>query len=460
MYCRKCGTELPDESLFCSKCGTKILDYKAAETAKKEPKLIIGGIAFTVVILLVFALIIGKNAKKNDTVVATENEEYVVRESSEVETKANTEDTTEANDSITNKDSTNDDFPEITDGREIKVNFWNVYNVRYLYLEGSVIDIGTDAYVVGIDVTKSKYRPKIHKLSEKTPGLITGSSYLSDNNSIMLKNAYVDYYNEYLASLQPKIDEYYYYACEQFANEGNEKDYHKTDFYDYIPKQTVLHLNGKDYHILIESAQIEASDYVATNGANVPTYGKYNKCPKTVFIRCNAVIPENEYEEFNQVTGGLYEENFSADSTSAIDPEIYDKYIGYETTLSAKAGYSIEEYEEYLKHPEDYEITYYVEDVVEETEEVEETSQDENSTEISYSNLNGTYYDPTTFSVMKITFNGDGTGKVNFGNSRTDSATYTLEGNKVTMFLTNTTIDLTYDGEKLYDNSGSTYVKQ
>ena len=64
MYCRKCGTELPDESLFCSKCGTKILDYKAAETAKKEPKLIIGGIAFTVVILLVFALIIGKNAKK------------------------------------------------------------------------------------------------------------------------------------------------------------------------------------------------------------------------------------------------------------------------------------------------------------------------------------------------------------------------------------------------------------
>ena len=160
------------------------------------------------------------------------------------------------------------------------------------------------------------------------------------------------------------------------------------------------------------------------------------------------------------MTGGLYEENFSADSTSAIDSEIYDKYIGYETTLSAKAGYSIEEYEEYLKHPEDYEITYYVEDVVEETEEVEETSQDENSTEISYSNLNGTYYDPTTFSVMKITFNGDGTGKVNFGDSRTDSATYTLEGNKVTMFLTNTTIDLTYDGEKLYDNSGSTYVKQ
>ena len=26
MFCRKCGAELPDDSLFCNKCGEKVID--------------------------------------------------------------------------------------------------------------------------------------------------------------------------------------------------------------------------------------------------------------------------------------------------------------------------------------------------------------------------------------------------------------------------------------------------
>lgn len=38
MFCKKCGSEMPDESKFCSKCGYNYVEDRAANSNKSNKK--------------------------------------------------------------------------------------------------------------------------------------------------------------------------------------------------------------------------------------------------------------------------------------------------------------------------------------------------------------------------------------------------------------------------------------
>lgn len=88
-------------------------------------------------------------------------------------------------------------------------------------------------------------------------------------------------------------------------------------------------------------------------------------------------------------------------------------------------------------------------------QESEQTSENENQT-IPEIDLTGTWYDLTGYNTAEFTFNADGTGIVNRGDS-TDNFTYSLSGNTINVLLpynVNTTVTvgvncLYYGGSKL-----------
>lgn len=65
--------------------------------------------------------------------------------------------------------------------------------------------------------------------------------------------------------------------------------------------------------------------------------------------------------------------------------------------------------------------------------EAEQTAESRSQT-IPDIDLTGTWYDPTGYCTAEFTFNGDGTGTINWGNS-TDNLTYSLNGNTINVVL-------------------------
>lgn len=89
MFCRKCGTEIPNDSIFCLKCGTKVetLERKEQDDQEKEPepivaeepdralnkvevpavskdkKVVIYGILVAVLIIIILAVVFGNGRK-------------------------------------------------------------------------------------------------------------------------------------------------------------------------------------------------------------------------------------------------------------------------------------------------------------------------------------------------------------------------------------------------------------
>lgn len=99
--------------------------------------------------------------------------------------------------------------------------------------------------------------------------------------------------------------------------------------------------------------------------------------------------------------------------------------------------------------------------------EINTDSDSENSTEsvnntiadTPVTDLTGTWYDPTKYNTAEFTFNGDGTGSINWGSS-TDSYTYTIDGNNISCALENHTITITIASSDSLSYGGSKYIKK
>lgn len=90
--------------------------------------------------------------------------------------------------------------------------------------------------------------------------------------------------------------------------------------------------------------------------------------------------------------------------------------------------------------------------------EAEQTAESRSQT-IPDIDLTGTWYDPTGYCTAEFTFNGDGTGTINWGNS-TDNLTYSLNGNTINVVLPyNTDTTITVGTNCLY-YGGSRYIKK
>ena len=90
--------------------------------------------------------------------------------------------------------------------------------------------------------------------------------------------------------------------------------------------------------------------------------------------------------------------------------------------------------------------------------EIEQTSESSNQT-ITDIDLIGTWYDPTGYDVAEFTFNGDGTGTINWGNS-TDNLTYSLSGSTVNIVLPNNTDSTITVGINCLYHGGSKLIKK
>ena len=88
----------------------------------------------------------------------------------------------------------------------------------------------------------------------------------------------------------------------------------------------------------------------------------------------------------------------------------------------------------------------------------------DNTTEVSLftdpmTALTGTWYDPTKYNTAEFTFNGDGTGSINWGNS-TDRYTYTVDGNNISCSLESHTITITISSSDRLSYGGSKYIRK
>ena len=90
--------------------------------------------------------------------------------------------------------------------------------------------------------------------------------------------------------------------------------------------------------------------------------------------------------------------------------------------------------------------------------EIEQTSESSNQT-ITDIDLIGTWYDPTGYDAAEFTFNGDGTGTINWGNS-TDNLTYSLSGSTVNIVLPNNTNSTITIGNNCLYHGGSKLIKK
>ena len=90
--------------------------------------------------------------------------------------------------------------------------------------------------------------------------------------------------------------------------------------------------------------------------------------------------------------------------------------------------------------------------------EIEQTSESSNQT-ITDIDLIGTWYDPTGYDTAEFTFNGDGTGTINWGNS-TDNLTYSLSGSTVNIVLPNNTNSTITIGNNCLYHGGSKLIKK
>lgn len=90
--------------------------------------------------------------------------------------------------------------------------------------------------------------------------------------------------------------------------------------------------------------------------------------------------------------------------------------------------------------------------------EAEQTSESGNQTTPNI-DLAGTWYDPTGYNVAEFTFNGDGTGIINWGNS-TDNLTYSLSGNTINVLLPNNTDTTITVGVNCLYYGGSKLIKK
>ena len=486
MFCRKCGTELSDDMSFCPKCGNSILMLEnhinadkalVEENAKREKesvrkddktkkrnsnnnyKIILYILCSAIIIaaLIVGILLVNKSNNKSSGGELLDKEDNMnINETDSEQFDTNT------------NEISDDVLPEFADRHGFSVYFITKYNGKYLVIEEQKMDIYLDELYLSVGGTKNAHRAFIDSdyasVEEK-------NALLTDQNSIELKNAYVDYYNEYFASIQPKIDEFFLYVSDDFSKNKDLNNYHETPFIDNLPKQTVLRIKDKVFHINYDYAKIKSftfSDY--DDDPSVPSIenGSKRRVLTGIAIVCDAAMPEDECQALKKMIEELYEEDCSNDLDWTYDTDNFDKNIDYITTLTPQAKYPIDEYEEYLKVERGYDLGHKEWAQAEMKKKLNEANEDEvnegevnedNEQVIDGSELIGTYYDPTTFSVIKFTFDGDGTGKIDWG-SKSDSMTYALEGNQVIVYLKNTTYPLSYDGTNLYDDSGSTYVKK
>lgn len=64
MFCKKCGTELNDNSVFCHKCGERLIEENEIQILeeKKEIEPVKTGIAVLQFVFAIIAIIIGMSA--------------------------------------------------------------------------------------------------------------------------------------------------------------------------------------------------------------------------------------------------------------------------------------------------------------------------------------------------------------------------------------------------------------
>lgn len=69
-YCRKCGTQMPDDSKFCTKCGSQLSEESVRQPVKGKKPMLVGGGAILAVVVVALVIVLGRGKGSDNSDIA------------------------------------------------------------------------------------------------------------------------------------------------------------------------------------------------------------------------------------------------------------------------------------------------------------------------------------------------------------------------------------------------------